>query len=165
MLTIQTAPANATVSFVGTKTSVNETTSSVNIIANLQDAISTSSSVDIEILPISTATSGSDFILPASLKFEWSPGQNLVNDTITININNDIISENAEYFIVRFINPVNIKKNEILASFIYCGYSFIMELAFEYMFLICLIIIYALKILEVEALIYPRCLVIFLYCI
>ncbi len=108
MLTIQTAPANATVSFVGTKTSVNETTSSVNIIANLQDAISTSSSVDIEILPISTATSGSDFILPASLKFEWSPGQNLVNDTITININNDIISENAEYFIVRFINPVNI---------------------------------------------------------
>jgi hypothetical protein len=88
MLTIRTAPTNATVSFVGTKTSVNETTSSVNIIANLQDAISNSSSVDIEILPISTATNGSDFILPTSLKFEWSAGQYLVNDTITININN-----------------------------------------------------------------------------
>jgi hypothetical protein len=101
-------PAAANVSFVGTKVTVNETTTTVNIVANLQGGGSLPSSIDIQLLPLSTATSGSDFTLPASLQFNWAANANNVNDTIIVTINNDALPENAEYFIVRFINPVNI---------------------------------------------------------
>ncbi len=110
MVTIKgsTSAPNATVSFVGTKLNVSETTTSVNIIANQQGGGANPTSVDIEVLPISTATSGSDYTVPASLQYNWAPNANNVNDTIVITINNDAFPENTEYFIVRFINPVGI---------------------------------------------------------
>jgi hypothetical protein len=102
-------PASATVSFVGgVKRTVSETTTTVSIVANLQGGGASPSSIDIEVLPISTATNGSDFTLPASLKFGWAANASNVNDTIVITINNDALPENAEYFMVRFVNPVNI---------------------------------------------------------
>jgi hypothetical protein len=101
-------PTTASVSFVGTKVSVAESTTTVNIIANLHGGGSSPSSIDIEVLPISTATSGSDYTLPTSLRYNWSANANNINDTIAITINNDALAENAEYFIVRFANPVNI---------------------------------------------------------
>jgi hypothetical protein len=101
-------PAIATVSFVGTKVSVNETATVVYIIANLQGGGGSPSSIDIELLPMATATSGSDFTLPASLQYNWVAGANNVADTIAVTINNDALPENAEYFVVRFINGVNI---------------------------------------------------------
>ncbi len=96
-----------TVSFVGTKTSISETTSTVNVVANLKGGGASPSSIDLEILPLSTATAPGDFTLPVSLKFNWPANANDVNQTITFTINNDALSENAEYFIVRFVNPVN----------------------------------------------------------
>ncbi|MBC7888710.1 MAG: choice-of-anchor I family protein [Ferruginibacter sp.] len=101
-------PTNANVSFVGVKTSITENATTVNIIANLQGGGALPSSIDIELLPLSTTTSGSDFTLPASLQFNWAANANNVNDTIKITINNDALPENAEYFIVRFTSPVNI---------------------------------------------------------
>lgn len=110
-------PVSANVSFAGTKTFVNETSTTVNIIATLQGGGSSSSSVDIEILPLSTATGGNDFIIPASLQFNWGANANNINDTITFTINNDILPENAEYFIVRFTNPVNITPPSSAANY------------------------------------------------
>ena len=101
-------PANAIISFVGTKKSVSETTTTVDIVANLLGGGASPSSVDLELLPLSTATAPGDFTLPASLKFSWPANANNVNQTISFTINNDALPENAEYFIVRFANPVNI---------------------------------------------------------
>lgn len=108
---------SANVSFTRTKIVVNEITTTVNIIATLQGGGSSPSSVDIEILPLSTAISGNDFTIPASLQFNWEANANNVNDTITFTINNDILPENAEYFIVRFINTVNITPPSSAASY------------------------------------------------
>ncbi len=110
------SPTNASVSFVGTKVSVSETTSTVSIIAKLVGGGALPSSIDIEVLPISTATNGSDFAIATPLKFEWAAGANDVNDTILVTINNDAIPENAEYFIVRFTNPVNIALPSAVAN-------------------------------------------------
>ena len=101
-------PTQATVNFVGTKTTVGETTATVNITANIQGGGSLPSSIDIEVLPISTATGGADYILPASMTYNWVANANNVNAVISITINNDALPENAEYFIVRFTNPVNV---------------------------------------------------------
>ena len=101
-------PPNTTVSFVGAKTSVSETTTIVSIVANLQGGGASASSIDLEILPLSTATAPGDFTLPASLQFNWAANANNVNQTISFTINNDALPENAEYFIVRLVNPVNI---------------------------------------------------------
>ena len=98
---------SGTVSFIGSKTSVLETTTTVRIIAKILGAGVLPSSVDIEILPISTATNSTDFTIAAPLKFEWAANANDVNDTILVTINNDALQENAEYFIVQFTNPVN----------------------------------------------------------
>ncbi|MES2775054.1 MAG: choice-of-anchor I family protein [Bacteroidota bacterium] len=101
-------PGTATISFVGTKISVSENATTVNIIANLQGGGPTASSIDIEVLPISTATAGSDYTLPSPLRFEWAANANNVRDTLVVVINNDALPENAEHIIVRFVNPVNI---------------------------------------------------------
>lgn len=100
-------PTIANVSFVGSKVSVSETTTTVRIIAKLVGGGALPSSIGIEVLPISTATSGSDFTIAAPLRFDWAANANDVNDTILVTINNDAIAENAEYFIVRFTNAVN----------------------------------------------------------
>jgi len=108
MVTINGGAQKGSVSFVGSKVSVSETTTSVRIIANLKGGGALPSSTDIEILPISTATNGSDFTIATPLRFDWAANANDINDTIFVTINNDAIAENAEYFIVRFTNPVNI---------------------------------------------------------
>lgn len=101
-------PTTANVSFAGgTKVSVSESTAMVEIIATLNGNNASPVSVDLEVIPMSTASSGSDYTLPVSMQFNWAANSNGVNDTITITINNDAVAENAEYFIVRFANPVN----------------------------------------------------------
>ncbi len=107
MVTINGGAQKGTVSFVGTKTSVSETTTTVRIIAKLVGGGALPSSIGIEVLPISTATSGSDYTIATPLRFDWAAGANDVNDTLLVTINNDAIAENAEYFIVRFTNAVN----------------------------------------------------------
>ncbi len=104
------APAiapTATVSFVGTKTNVSENSTEVAIVANLTGGGASPASIDLELLPIGTATSGSDFTLPADMQFNWPANANNVNDTIRITINNDVLAEPSEYFILRLSNPVN----------------------------------------------------------
>ena len=98
----------ASVAFVGNKTTVTETTTTVNITANLTNGNSSPSSVNIELLPLSTATNGTDFTLPTSLTLSWPANANNVTQSLAITINNDALPENAEYFIVRFTNPVNV---------------------------------------------------------
>jgi len=100
-------PLTASLSFVGTSVNVTEATTTVNIIANLQGGGASMTTVDLEIVPVSTATAGADFTLPASLQFSWAPFTTIANDTIVITINNDVLPENAEYITVRLANPVN----------------------------------------------------------
>ena len=100
-------PATATISFVGgTKLSVAEASAPVDIVASLTGNNTSAVSVDLEVIPMSTASAG-DYTLPPSLQFNWPANSNGMNDTITITINNDAVAENAEYFIVRFANAVN----------------------------------------------------------
>lgn len=103
-----TATTVPKVSFVGTQTNVTETTSTVNIIANITNGNSTASAVELELLPIGTASSGTDFVLPAAMQYSWTPNSTNANDTITISITNDLLQEHAEYFVLRFKNPSNL---------------------------------------------------------
>ncbi|RYZ52047.1 MAG: hypothetical protein EOP49_10435, partial [Sphingobacteriales bacterium] len=101
-------PGTATVSFVGTKANVNENGVQVSVVANLIGGGASASSIDLELIPMGTATNGTDFTLPALMKFNWAANATNVNDTIRIDITNDALAENAEYFILRMANPVNI---------------------------------------------------------
>jgi hypothetical protein len=78
------SPTSANVSFFGAKVTVSETITTVNIVANLKGGGSSSSSIGLEILPLATATEGTDYTLPPSLQFDWPANANDVNDTITI---------------------------------------------------------------------------------
>jgi len=100
-------PPSASVNFVGTRTNVSETTSTVNIVVNLTGGNASPSLVDLQLVGFGTATSGTDFTLPATMQFNWAANSNNVNDTITINITNDALPEGAEYFVVRLTNAVN----------------------------------------------------------
>lgn len=100
-------PSTPSLSFVGTKVNVGESTTTVTITANLQGGGPSATTVDLELLPLATATAGTDFTLPASLRFTWPAFANNVNQSITVTVNNDALPENSEYFAVRFINPVN----------------------------------------------------------
>lgn len=101
-------PTSGIISFVGSATAVNEQQLEVKIVANIVGGIATPASVDLELIAGGTASNGTDFTMPANLTFAWPAGANNVNDTITVTINNDNIPENAEYFAVRFANPVNV---------------------------------------------------------
>ncbi|HEU4470634.1 MAG TPA: choice-of-anchor I family protein [Flavisolibacter sp.] len=101
-------PASATVSFSGSRASVSESTTTITITATLQNGGASAASADIELLPLGTAASGTDFTLPAIAQFSWPANAADPNATITITINNDALAEGAEYFIVRLANPVNL---------------------------------------------------------
>jgi hypothetical protein len=101
-------PSSATVNFAGTKANVTENGVQVNVIVNLTGGNASPSSVDLQLVPMGTATSGSDFVIPASMQYNWAANANNVNDTITFTINNDAIPENTEYFMLRMVNPVNV---------------------------------------------------------
>ncbi len=102
------APGSATVNFAGTKANVSENGVQVKVVANLTGGGNSPSSIDLQLVPFGTATSGSDFILPVDMQFNWAANANNVNDTITITINSDALPENTEYFVLRMANPVNI---------------------------------------------------------
>jgi hypothetical protein len=97
----------ASLSFVGSKVTVGESTTTVTVTANLQGGGSSTTTVDLELLPQSTASSGTDFTLPGSMQLSWPPFSNNVTRSITISISNDVLAENTEYFTLRFVNPVN----------------------------------------------------------
>ncbi|MFN5847751.1 MAG: choice-of-anchor I family protein, partial [Chitinophagales bacterium] len=99
---------NGLISFVGTRTTVNETTSEVKIIAQLNGANNQAASAQLEILSLATATNGTDYTPPASMMFQWDSAQN-GNDTLTFQITNDNTSEFSEYFVVKMKNLVNAK--------------------------------------------------------
>ncbi|WP_222166922.1 choice-of-anchor I family protein [Edaphocola aurantiacus] len=101
-------PVSGIINFVGSAVAVNEQQLELKIVANIVGGIANPAAVDIELIPGGTATSGTDFTMPANLTFNWPAGANNVNDTITVTIANDNIPENAEYFAVRFANPVNV---------------------------------------------------------
>jgi len=100
--------ANGLISFVGTRTTVNETTSVVRIIAQLNGANNQAATAQLEVIPLATATSGTDYTAPATMMFQWDSAQN-GNDTLTFQITNDNTSEFTEYFIVKMKNLVNAK--------------------------------------------------------
>lgn len=104
---------NGLISFVGTRTTVNETTSEVRIIAQLNGANNQAASAQLEILSLATATNGTDYTPPASMMFQWDSAQN-GNDTLTFQITNDNTSEFSEYFIVKMKNLVNAKLTDSL---------------------------------------------------
>jgi hypothetical protein len=98
------------VSFVGVNNqiSVSETAGTVTITANLSGGNANPSSVTVELLPLATAASGADFTVPASLTLSWPANSNNVTRTLSFPIANDALPEAAEYFTVRFVNPVNV---------------------------------------------------------
>jgi hypothetical protein len=100
--------ANGLISFVGTRTTVNETTSEVRIIAQLNGANNQAATAQLEVIPLATATSGTDYTAPATMMFQWDSAQN-GNDTLTFQITNDNTSEFSEYFILKMKNLVNAK--------------------------------------------------------
>jgi len=102
--TVLAAPGAVT--FVGTRAEVMESATTFTVVARLANGIAPASA-ELEILPIGTAATGTDFMLPASLKFEWPANSNNVNDTLVFTINNDNLPEATEYAIGRLINPVN----------------------------------------------------------
>jgi len=97
-----------TVSFVSTTITVAETTATVNITARLTNGNASPSSVSIELLPIGTASAGSDFVAPIPATFTWPANSNNVDVQLNFTINNDADQESTEYFMVRFINAVNL---------------------------------------------------------
>ncbi len=100
-------PTTANINFVGSSVAVNEGQLELKVVANLVGGIANPASATLELLPNGTATSGTDYTLPANLIFEWPALANNVNDTITIAITNDNIAENAEYFAFKLVDPVN----------------------------------------------------------
>ncbi|RYD98280.1 MAG: T9SS type A sorting domain-containing protein [Sphingobacteriales bacterium] len=100
-------PTTASINFVGSSVAVNEGQLELKIVANLVGGIANPASATLALLPNGTATSGTDYILPANLTFEWPALANNVNDTITIAITDDNIAENAEYFAFKLVDPVN----------------------------------------------------------
>lgn len=100
-------PTTAIINFVGSSVAVNENQLELKIVANLVGGIANPAAATLELLPNGTATSGTDYTLPANLTFEWPALANNVNDTITITITDDSIAENAEYFAFKLVNPVN----------------------------------------------------------
>ena len=97
----------ATVNFISSSISVNEQTTQVSLVTKLTNSNAFPTSVQLTIVPMGTATIGDDYQAPVSMQYDWLPNANNVNDTIVFTINNDNISENAEYFVVKLANPVN----------------------------------------------------------
>lgn len=110
MLSVYESPAlvPATLAFVGANATVPETAGSFNINALLTNGNANPSSVDLEILPTTTATAASDFVAPAVLTYTWPANSNNVTQSLNFTINNDALPENTEYITVRFTNPVNL---------------------------------------------------------
>ena len=100
--------SSQSVSFVGTRANVNENSIEIDIVARIVSGGPSPSSTDLEILPIGTSTNGADYGAPVLLQFQWPANANNVNSTLKFTINNDLLPEQAEYFIVRMINPVNV---------------------------------------------------------
>lgn len=110
MVTVNESPAliPATLAFVGANATVAETAGSFNINALLTNGNASPSSVDLEILPVFTATSGSDYVAPTMLQYSWPANSNSITQSLNFTINNDALPENTEYITVRFVNPVNL---------------------------------------------------------
>jgi hypothetical protein len=96
-----------TVSFLGSRLVVTETTTTFDITARLQGGNALPTTVDVVVQPVSTATVNEDYTLPASLQLQWYPMSDGVDKKATLMINSDTLSENTEYIIVQLANPTN----------------------------------------------------------
>ena len=99
---------NPTVVFSGTKLNTNENAGTVSITATLNNGNFFSSSVNVSILSMSTASQANDYTVANSLSLSWPALSNGVAQTINFTINNDLLPEDAEYIILRFTNPTNV---------------------------------------------------------
>jgi hypothetical protein len=94
-----------TVSFSLASSGGSEATGVVNVALTLDRAINKTVSVNVKVLPTSTATQGSDYTLPASLTVTFAPLQTTQN--FTINIVKDSVTEPSESLILEIYSPVN----------------------------------------------------------
>ena len=96
----------ASISFLSNDTTVNESVSSANIFMRLTSTSTMSSSISVYASVISNA-SASDYTL-ANITVTFAPNAPINSSVpITINLNNDLLAESAEYIILRLYDPQN----------------------------------------------------------
>jgi len=96
----------ASISFLSNDTTVNESVSSANIFMRLTSTSTMSSSISVYASVISNA-SASDYTL-ANITVTFAPNAPINSSApITVNLNNDLLAESAEYIILRLYDPQN----------------------------------------------------------
>ncbi len=98
------APANPTVSFLGSSATVAEAAGSTTVEIAISGADMNPTSVDVMVDAASTAAPGDYSISATSVTF---PGSSTMNQVITVTINDDIVIEPNETIILNLMNPDN----------------------------------------------------------
>jgi hypothetical protein len=99
----QTTPSIARVSATYT---VAEGAGSVSIPLTLSNANGTASTVQVAVQALGTATAGADFTFASPQTLTFAAGAT-TTQTLNIPILDDALAEEAEYFVVRLLNPTN----------------------------------------------------------
>jgi len=82
---------------------VNENIGTLNFVLDVENPATGSVNLVVKSAPFSTALAGTDFTL-GSQTINFTGSSNLIN--ISIPINNDLLEEQDEYFVLEFINPI-----------------------------------------------------------
>ncbi|MBK7761894.1 MAG: choice-of-anchor I family protein [Bacteroidetes bacterium] len=98
---------NPTIVLTGNKLNTNESAGTVSVTVTLNNGNFFTSSVDVSILAMGTATLSSDYSVVNSLNLSWPALSNGVSQTIQFTIQDDLLPEDAEYIILRLTNPTN----------------------------------------------------------
>jgi hypothetical protein len=99
--------APGTVAFVSNDTTVVESSASANVFLRLTASTTATSSISVYATAFSNASANDYTISSVTYTFPASAAVN-TSSAITININNDLTIESAEYVILRFYNPQNL---------------------------------------------------------
>ncbi|MBC6698419.1 choice-of-anchor I family protein [Hymenobacter sp. BT190] len=86
-------------------TVVAENAGSVSLTFTLQNPNTSSSSVEVAVQALSTASAGTDYVLPALQTLTFPAGT--TSQTITVPLTDDQLAEETEYFVLRLQNPTN----------------------------------------------------------
>lgn len=109
LLALPALPARAqtlpVISRPAATTIVLENAGVVSLTFTLQNAAATASSVDVALQPLSTATAGTDFALPALQTITFPAGS--TSQTLTFPLTDDQLPEETEYVVLRLQNPTN----------------------------------------------------------
>lgn len=98
--------APASMAFLSNDTTVSEAASSAVIYVKLTATSTNTSAISVYASALSNASSGDYTIAAATVTFAANAPVNSVA-AVTLNINNDLVTENSEYVILRFYNPQN----------------------------------------------------------